>query len=100
MNAAINLVSYLYKTRHLVVQYKRNDAAAGNEPEIYEKEWSPSKSMEERLRASKPAEAPNSADLYIDADYAGDPNTRRSTSGMVTMMNGGPISWSSRSQKL
>jgi hypothetical protein len=56
--------------------------------------------MEERLRASKPAEAPNSANVYIDADYAGDPNTRRSTSGMVTMMNGGPISWSSRLQKL
>jgi len=98
MNAAINLVNYLYNTRHLVIQYKKSDK--GNEPEIFEKEWSPSKSMEERLRASKPAEAPNSADLYIDADYAGDPNTRRSTSGMVTMMNGGPISWSSRLQKL
>ena len=56
--------------------------------------------MENRLSASKPAEALNSADLYIDADYAGNPNTRRSTSGMVTMMNGGPISWSSRLQKL
>ncbi len=79
MNAAINLVNYLYNTRHLVIRYKRNDK--GNDPEIFEKEWSPSKSMEERLRASKPAEAPNSADLYIETDYAGDPNTRRSTSG-------------------
>ena len=55
--------------------------------------------MEERLRARKLAEAPNSANLYIDADYAGDPNTRTSTSGMVVMMNGGPINWFSRLQK-
>ena len=41
-----------------------------------------------------------SADVFIDADYAGDSFTRRSTSGMVTMMNGRPISWSSRLQKL
>ena len=98
MNAAMNLVNYLYNTRHLVIQYTRSEL--GNNPEVFEKDWSISKSMEERLRASTPSGAPNSADLYIDADYAGDPNTRRSTSGMVVMMNGGPISWSSRLQKL
>ena len=33
MNAAINLVNYLYNNRHLVIQYKRNQT--GNKPEIY-----------------------------------------------------------------
>ena len=38
--------------------------------------------------------------MFCDADYAGDKETRRSTSGMIVMMNGGSISWSSRLQKL
>ena len=98
MDAAVNLINYLYNSRDLVIEYKRGES--GNSPEIYEKDWSPRKSMEERLQASKPDDLPNSADCFVDADYAGDANTRRSTSGMITMMNGGPISWSSRLQKL
>ena len=98
MEAAINLVNYLYHTRNLFIQYSR--AERGNNPEVFEKDWSQHKSMEGRLRASKPSGTAKSPDLYIDADYAGDPNTRRSTSGMLTMMNGGPISWSSHLQKL
>jgi len=98
MKAAINLVNYLYNSRNLFIQYSRS--GRGNNPEVSEKDWSQRKSMEERLRASKPTGAAESPDLYIDADYAEDPNTRRSTSGMITMMNDGPISWSSRLQKL
>jgi hypothetical protein len=98
MEAAINLVNYLYNSRNLFIQYSR--AERGNNPEVFEKDWSQHKSMEKRLRASKPSGTAESPDLYIDADYAGDPNTRRSTSGMITIMNGGPISWSSRLQKL
>ena len=81
MEAAINLVTYLYYSKNLFIQYTRG--SKGNDPELFEKEWSHRKSIEERLRASKPESAPDSPDLYIDADYAGDPNTRRSTSGMV-----------------
>ena len=98
MEAAINLVNYLFNTQDMYIQYKRS--TNGNNPQVYEKDWSPRKSMEERLRASQPDGVPMSADVYVDADYAGDINTRRSTSGMVTMMNNGPISWSSRLQKL
>jgi hypothetical protein len=98
MEAAINLVNYLYHSRNLFIQYTRS--GSGNEPELFEKDWSHRKSIEERLRASKPESASDSPDLYVDADYAGDPNTRRSTSGMIVLMNGGPISWSSRLQKL
>lgn len=35
---------------------------------------------------------------YCDADFASDPDQRRSTTGYVFMCQGGPISWSSRRQ--
>jgi transposase InsO family protein len=35
---------------------------------------------------------------YCDSDYAGDPNSRRSTSGFVFLLHGGPVAWSSRRQ--
>ena len=98
MEAAINLVNYLFNSQDLYIQYTRS--VQGNDPQVFEKDWSQRKSIEGRLQAGKPEGAPHSPDLFIDADYAGDANTRRSTSGMVVMMNGGPISWSSRLQKL
>jgi len=35
---------------------------------------------------------------FVDADYAGDPESRRSTTGWVFLTNGAPISWQSRRQ--
>ena len=35
---------------------------------------------------------------YCDADYAGDPDTRKSTTGYVTILAGGATAWSSRRQ--
>lgn len=36
---------------------------------------------------------------YSDADYAGDRNTRRSTSGYICFLGDGPISWCSQQQR-
>jgi hypothetical protein len=38
-------------------------------------------------------------EAYTDADFAGDIDTRRSTTGYVYIFNGGAISWSSRLQQ-
>jgi len=35
---------------------------------------------------------------WVDADWAGDTDTRRSHTGYTLMMNGGPISWKSQRQ--
>jgi hypothetical protein len=40
----------------------------------------------------------NILETYTDADHGNDRDSRRSTSGMVTFMNNGPISWSSKLQ--
>lgn len=101
--AALDLVKYLYHTRSLCIQYKRSDAG-DSKVFVFEKAnevpSSRTKTIEERLKASVPEEVPFEPDMYTDADYAGDRNTRRSTSGMIIMMNGGPINWFSKVQKL
>ena len=112
LKAALDLVRYLYHTRHWCVQYRRS-TVGGNDPKIMESSWHPSeddsastgadtisRSIEERIVASVPVDVPNSPNTYIDADLGGDRETRKSTSGLVIMMNGGPIAWASRLQKL
>ncbi|KAF7762621.1 hypothetical protein Agabi119p4_9214 [Agaricus bisporus var. burnettii] len=36
---------------------------------------------------------------YVNADYAGDTNTRRSTEGHIFFVAGGPVSWASKRQE-
>ena len=40
----------------------------------------------------------NCITVHVDSDHAGDTRTRRSRTGYIVMMNGGPISWCSRLQ--
>ena len=58
------------------------------------------RTIEQRLKPSTPTPQPNAPDYYCAADHGGCKQTRRSTSGFVVMMNGGPISWASKLQKL
>lgn len=37
---------------------------------------------------------------YSDSDYAGDPETRKSTTGYTIFYRGGPISWCSKKQRI
>ena len=37
---------------------------------------------------------------YVDSDWAGDPETRRSTTGFVILLNGTAISWKSKRQSV
>jgi hypothetical protein len=100
--AALDLVKYLYHTRYQYIQYSRSES--GNDPEVFGKGRHDSQgkdmTIEQRLVTSVPEPGANSPDAYVDADYAGDRDTRRSTSGMIVMMNQGPICWQSRLQKL
>ena len=100
MGAAQDMVRYLYGSRDYQIEYKRQ-AKGGNEPIVFEKGEAVPRTLEQRLKASTPDEnIPGNPLLFVDADYAGCKVTRRSTSGMVIMMNGGPITWSSRLQKI
>lgn len=41
-----------------------------------------------------------SVSAYADADWGGDQSDRRSTTGWIAMLNGDPISWASKRQKV
>ena len=43
---------------------------------------------------------PNQLYGFVDANHAGDPEGRRSVTGFVVMMNGGPVLWESKRQKV
>merc|ERR1712185_106449 len=78
------LVMYCYDTKHLGVTYHRDGHTSC--PEVYEGGMHPLTTPHNHIQ------------VFADSDYAQD-YTRRSTSGMVVMMNGGPITWSSKLQK-
>ena len=54
--------------------------------------------VEESITYTRGARNANELWGWVDADWAGDTDTRRSHTGYIIMMNGGPISWKSRRQ--
>jgi hypothetical protein len=73
MEAALDLVSSLLKTKHLYIGYQRSKECV-NITAIYEKsKWAgdnapaPKKSIEERLVASAPSPEPNLPDMFCEA---------------------------------
>ena len=80
IKAAKRCVQYLYNTRELCLKYSAGKDEDTNEPEVYE--------------------AGRRPHAYADADYAGETQTRKSTSGGIIFLNGGPITWSSKLQKI
>ena len=86
VRAAKRVVMYLYNTRTLGITYYR-DCSQPNVPSMYE-------------GAKHPLEnSPNVLQTFADSDYAAD-DTRRSTMGMIVMLNGGPVGWASTLSKV
>jgi hypothetical protein len=80
VRAAKRVVMYLYNTRQFGITYSRSADPKISSPMMYE-------------RAKHPLDdGTNHLQTFTDSDYAGD-ESRRSTMGMVCMLNGGPIAW-------
>jgi hypothetical protein len=76
----------------LYIQYTRKDTGDENDPKIFGKGFRPEDmAIEQRLVASVPDVSKASPTAFIDADLGGDKYTRKSTSGLVIMMNSGPV---------
>ncbi len=83
VKACKRVVMYLYNTRTLGITYRRPSVESEkNVPTIHEAAKHPLDDGSNLLKT------------FADSDYAAD-ETRRSTYGNVTMLNGGPIAWTS-----
>jgi hypothetical protein len=82
VRALRRVVMYLYNTRALGITYKKIDGTLRNTPIMHEGAKHPLDDGENVLQT------------FADSDYAGD-QSRRSTHGNVTLLNGGPICWNS-----
>ena len=83
VRAAKRVVMYLYNARKLGITYRRPERPGErNVPVMHESARHPLDNGSNLLQT------------FADSDYAGD-ETKRSTSGIVILMNGGPIAWSS-----
>ena len=81
--ALLRVLGYLYATQEYCIKYKRNEAVVdGIDARGYSRGTLPFTTM----------------DGFVDASYAGDADTRRSTTGYLVQISGGPVSWQSRLQ--
>lgn len=88
VEALKRVVGYLYSTADLGISYHPQAETQANRPQVVQRAHHP-----QRLeRGNRPIS-------YCDADYAGSVDYR-STTGFVVFLNGGPVVWASRIQKL
>lgn len=101
VRAVRRIIQYLYHTRTYGITYHRADQVTEFDPlrrvqdaVMYQAGRPPIMNDQgtERLRAD-PLRA------FCDADF-GDHTTMRSTTGIITFLSGGPISWTSKLQKV
>jgi hypothetical protein len=99
-DALVHLLKYLKKTAGFVITYhggRLQQSVLGSEQQ------------DRRVPSLRNGGVPNptlvsesycnNLTAFADSDFAGDVNTRCSTSGWVLMMNGGPVAWRSHLQK-
>ena len=81
--ALLRVLGYLYVTKDCCIKYERNpDVTDGIDAQGYSRGFLPLTEL----------------DAYVDANFAGDVDTRRSSTGYVFKILGGPVSWQSRMQ--
>jgi hypothetical protein len=101
VKAVKRIISYLYHTRHYGITYRHNKGLSKHDPlrkvqeaVMYQAGRPPIMSPDGEARMRE-----DPLRVFCDADFGGD-TTMRSTTGIVTFLNCGPISWSSKLQKL
>jgi len=82
VKAVKRLIQYVYRTKHIGIQYKRESKQEKDVPIIHGQGRHPLD------------DGTNCMQVFADSDYAAD-DSRRSRQGTLVMMNGGPIAWAS-----
>jgi hypothetical protein len=89
VNAAKRVVKYLYATKNLGIVFKRDlfeaEELGSKEMVVYENGLHPNDKDKDKQKALT---------IFADSDYDMD-YTKKSTMGIVFMLNGGPVSWTS-----
>ena len=82
VKAVKRLIQYVYNTRKYGIQYRRDNDCPADTPKIHGQGRHPKDNGNNYMK------------IFTDSDYAAD-ESKRSTQGTITFMNGGPIAWSS-----
>jgi hypothetical protein len=99
VKAVKRIIQYLYHTKSYGIKYRMDVGDNGPMTKIQEAVMFQSGRPPPMTTAGQERLRNDPYQIYCDADFAGD-TTKRSTSGRITFLNCGPISWSSQLMKL
>ena len=101
VKAVKQIITYLYHTRHLGITYRHQDNISQHDPLYKLREVTMFQAGRPPMMNEEGTERVRNDPLHVfcDADFGGD-TTMRSTTGIVTFLNCGPISWTSQLQRL